>query len=211
MDADEGLLGPEDKRPRGVPARLKTPPYVTASPEVTHRKISGEGSKAGKLRFLVLATDGRQYQIYLQSHWHTTDLILCLLADPVYDRLSNEAVVGLVGAYLSQPKLSGMVSKAKVHENVVVDGQAVGVDGKRAGIRGEDELEGTYSFGRDTNVATLLIRNSLGESFPIRSCNVALLTCAIQLAATRRPCRSYSASRFVSCVYGHCRERSSLR
>jgi pyruvate dehydrogenase phosphatase len=35
-----------------------TPPYVTAQPEVTYRKI--HPSSGEKLRFLVMATDGRE-------------------------------------------------------------------------------------------------------------------------------------------------------
>ncbi|CAG8614729.1 31373_t:CDS:2 [Racocetra persica] len=54
---------------RSVPGgdRYKTPPYVTAKPEVTHHKISPED------KFLVLATDG------------------------LWDRLSNAEVIELVG------------------------------------------------------------------------------------------------------------------
>ena len=48
---------------RAAPALLKTPPYVTARPVITHRKLDLPASDApvkGKstLRFVVLATDG---------------------------------------------------------------------------------------------------------------------------------------------------------
>jgi hypothetical protein len=48
---------------RPPPAHFKTPPYVTALPVVTHRKmsllpVSGSESTAKRKRFLVLATDG---------------------------------------------------------------------------------------------------------------------------------------------------------
>lgn len=50
---------------RRWPGALKTPPYVTAKPEVTHRKVSipalspdSASSDKSTLRFLVLATDG---------------------------------------------------------------------------------------------------------------------------------------------------------
>ena len=50
---------------RRWPGALKTPPYVTAKPEVTHRTISipalspdSVSSDKSTLRFLVLATDG---------------------------------------------------------------------------------------------------------------------------------------------------------
>ena len=50
---------------RRWPGALKTPPYVTAKPEVTHRALSipalspnSASSDKSTLRFLVLATDG---------------------------------------------------------------------------------------------------------------------------------------------------------
>lgn len=47
---------------RPPPALLKTPPYVTARPVVTHRKISlppnNTPESVGAKNFLVLATDG---------------------------------------------------------------------------------------------------------------------------------------------------------
>lgn len=55
----ENLLPVSTKRPRSPNGLYKTPPYVTARPEVTHRKISvGNGSMQGnldgELRFLVM-------------------------------------------------------------------------------------------------------------------------------------------------------------
>lgn len=35
----------------------RTPPYVTAKPEVTYRKLT-RGDQSGDLRFIVMATDG---------------------------------------------------------------------------------------------------------------------------------------------------------
>jgi pyruvate dehydrogenase phosphatase len=45
---------------RPPPALFKTPPYVTATPVVTHRKLnfSSDNDKNGAIRFVVLATDG---------------------------------------------------------------------------------------------------------------------------------------------------------
>ena len=52
-----------DKPMRNTPSLLKTPPYVTARPVVTHRKMSlpaldGSPPSQKTIRFLVLATDG---------------------------------------------------------------------------------------------------------------------------------------------------------
>lgn len=56
------------------PGALKTPPYVTAKPEVTHRTLSipalspdSVSSDKSTLRFLVLATDGSLTPYGLQS------------------------------------------------------------------------------------------------------------------------------------------------
>ena len=53
---------------RRWPGALKTPPYVTAKPEVTHRALSipalypnSASSDKSTLRFLVLATDGSSF------------------------------------------------------------------------------------------------------------------------------------------------------
>ena len=95
----------------------KTPPYVTARPEVTHHKLT-ENDK-----FLVIATDG------------------------LWDELSNEEVVELVGKLL--------------------DGKRDIVDKKKNDFS-EDKLE--YKNFRqekvftfiDENASTHLIRNALG-------------------------------------------------
>lgn len=50
-----------DKNMRPPPSLFKTPPYVTASPVITHRKLSfapSANSTEKSKRFLVLATDG---------------------------------------------------------------------------------------------------------------------------------------------------------
>lgn len=49
----------EGKQPRPTPAASKTPPYVTARPEVTCLPLKGPAAEEGELRFVVLATDGR--------------------------------------------------------------------------------------------------------------------------------------------------------
>jgi hypothetical protein len=82
----------------------------------------------------------------------------------VYDRLSNEAIVGLVGTYLSQPTAQGPIPKSDILARVIsTDGE--GFDGKKATVKArKDSTEGGFIFGRDSNAATLLIRNSLGRS-----------------------------------------------
>lgn len=84
----------------------------------------------------------------------------------MYDRLSNEAIVGLVGTYLASPTTQGPVPKADVLATVVAPaGADAGFDGKKAAVRERKEADdGAFMFGRDVNAAALLIRNSLGAS-----------------------------------------------
>jgi pyruvate dehydrogenase phosphatase len=52
----------EGEKGRKQSKLIATPPYVTARPDVSFRKIHRSGEK---LKFVILATDGRKY--------HTTD------------------------------------------------------------------------------------------------------------------------------------------
>jgi len=120
---------------RSPPSLLKTPPYVTARPVVTHRKLAlGEGNPTGKPGyFLVMATDG------------------------LWDELSNDDVISLVGGYLSG--LKGTVAKAELPALVPISSGAAGVEGKRA--RKENKVEGAWAFV-DDNASVHLIRNAFG-------------------------------------------------
>lgn len=80
-NADSGL----PSRVRSPPSDLKTPPYVTSRPEITHRKVSfcptassSSASGSPPLQFIVLATDG------------------------LWDRLSSTTAVEVVGGYLDR-------------------------------------------------------------------------------------------------------------
>jgi len=124
---------------RRWPGALKTPPYVTAKPEVTHRTVSipalspgSASSDKSTLRFLVLATDG------------------------LWDQLSSEDVVALVGGHLSG--LKGSIPKSDLPKLVPTSTGTAAVEGK--GKRREP-AEGTWAFV-DDNPGTHLIRNALG-------------------------------------------------
>ena len=120
---------------RPVPATHKTPPYVTARPEVTHRKLAlpPRATSGPKLRFLVLATDG------------------------LWDELSSEDVVALVGGHLAG--LTGRVPKADLPALVRTTAGTPTVNGKSSEpVR---STEGAWAFV-DKNVGTHLIRNALG-------------------------------------------------
>lgn len=126
---------------RVPPPNFKTPPYVTARPVVSHRKLSflplSQASgprKESALRFIVLATDG------------------------LWDELSSEEVVALVGGHLAG--LKGNVPKASLPSLVPTTTGTPTVDGKAKRSGGGQE-QGAWAFV-DNNVSAHLIRNAFG-------------------------------------------------
>ena len=124
---------------------LKTPPYVTAEPIITTTKVAPE-----KGDFLVMATDG------------------------LWECLTNEEVIGLVGQWIdSQGKggnSGGFTSWFRSQnslpvENHVANNKKAADDGQRNPIR-QDQWQvggGDERFVvEDKNAATHLIRNALG-------------------------------------------------
>jgi pyruvate dehydrogenase phosphatase len=123
---------------------LKTPPYVTAEPIITTTKIEPE-----KGDFLVMATDG------------------------LWECLTNEEVVGLVGRWLDshgEKSGTGMFSWFSTAANALpvenhTSANAEKKNGQRAPIR-QDQWpihDGDERFVvEDKNAATHLIRNALG-------------------------------------------------
>ncbi|KAG6910961.1 hypothetical protein DXG01_006015 [Tephrocybe rancida] len=123
---------------RPPPALFKTPPYVTARPVVTHRKFDfptdteASTSSESAPRFLVLATDG------------------------LWDELSSEDVVSLVGGHLAG--LKGNVPKNELSTLVPTSSGYLGIDGKK---KKKEETPGSWAFA-DDNVSAHLIRNAFG-------------------------------------------------
>lgn len=123
------------------PARpgLKTPPYVTATPVVTHQKLSlpdpgsSESKPSSSLKFMVLATDG------------------------LWDELSSEEVVALVGGYFAG--LKGNISKSSLPVLIPTTTGSPTVQGK-GGTKGNAQ-KGPWAFV-DDNVSAHLIRNAFG-------------------------------------------------
>lgn len=132
---------------RSISPMLKTPPYVTAEPVVSTTKIQPETGD-----FVVLATDG------------------------LWEMLTNEEVIGLVGKWIeSQPKTSTPASQfdsvwtrifgSRNKDRLPVEA-ARGADGsgQKTPFRGVRQW-GDASDGfvvQDANVATHLVRNALG-------------------------------------------------
>jgi pyruvate dehydrogenase phosphatase len=135
----KAFIGSTGKTSRPVPAGLKTPPYVIATPVITHRKFSlpnpgsSEPKPSSSLKFLVLATDG------------------------LWDELSSEEVVTLVGGYFAGFK--GTVSKSSLPALVPTTAGSPTVQGKE-GTRGNAQ-QGSWAFV-DDNVSAHLIRNAFG-------------------------------------------------
>ncbi len=131
---------------RSTTPLLKTPPYVTAEPIVTTTKVEPEMGD-----FVVLATDG------------------------LWEMLTNEEVVGLVGQWLeSQRKTQSTTDWAKSFfssssknlpvEKPVMNALEAG-KGQRAPMRQQQwQVEGNDErfVVEDQNVATHLVRNALG-------------------------------------------------
>jgi pyruvate dehydrogenase phosphatase len=130
---------------------LKTPPYVTAEPVITTTKISPE-----KGDFVVMATDG------------------------LWEMLTNEEVVGLVGKWLESNQATKGASSTSQFDSVWT--RIFGSGNKKAGLPVEAAQDADGSGGqrtpfrgvrqwgsssdgfvvRDPNVATHLVRNALG-------------------------------------------------
>lgn len=127
---------------------LKTPPYVTAEPIVTTTKI-----EPGKGDFVVMATDG------------------------LWEMLSNEEVVGLVGQWIEKQSTENNgnvasswarmfssqqkglpVEQNKVKNGNGKNGQKQPIRQRQWGVTGEDQR----FVVEDKNVATHLVRNALG-------------------------------------------------
>lgn len=140
---------------------LKTPPYVTAEPVVTTTKI-----QPGSGDFLVMATDG------------------------LWEMLTNDEVIGLVGQWIEQQQAesngSGPDSWSKVFTNQqkglpIEQGEAgkgKRADGQKTPIRqrqwGVTAAQNERFCVEDKNVATHLVRNALGGKDKDMVC--ALLT-----------------------------------
>lgn len=134
---------------------LKSPPYVTAEPVVTTTKIEPENGD-----FVVMATDG------------------------LWEMLTNEEVVGLVGKWIEEQKavkgsgwLGGWFGGKKPEILPVEGDDKADAGGQRAPIRVRQwgvKTEDERFVCEDKNVATHIVRNALGGKNTDMLC--ALLT-----------------------------------
>jgi len=112
-----------------------TPPYVTARPEVTYRKLRARGGD--QLRFIVMATDG------------------------LWDRITSEEATLLVASYLSHPKHED-IPKTSLPATYPLIPPIEPRPYPAEELPGSpDRADGAWVFEGDSNAATHLIRNSL--------------------------------------------------
>ena len=147
---------------RTASPRLRSPPYVTAEPVVTTTKIEPKNHD-----FVVMASDG------------------------LWEMLTNEEVVGLVGRWLDEQaaqnkKTSSQIAKSwlpswlSAQKKLPVDhaNESTGSGGQRVPIRRQqwglkDTMDEQFVI-EDNNAATHLVRNALGGKDTDQVC--ALLT-----------------------------------
>ncbi|PWN86575.1 protein serine/threonine phosphatase 2C [Acaromyces ingoldii] len=140
---------------RGAPRHLLTPPYVTAEPVVSWKRVDAGASKSSRqLKFIVMATDG------------------------LWDMMSNEEVVGLVAAHLQGQR--GTLSASELQQRCFSSAPAApslpassapapttAAPAPTAPSSQSQEhpltkaKESLYTF-QDDNLSTHLVRNALG-------------------------------------------------
>jgi len=137
---NQAFLVGNNQTMRPPPSTFKTPPYVTSTPVVTHRKLSflplaasPPSKPSSTLRFIVLATDG------------------------LWDQLTSQEVVALVGGHLAG--LKGLIPKSTFHDLVPTSTGTPTVEGKDK--KHPKKEDGAWAFV-DENVSSHLIRNAFG-------------------------------------------------
>ena len=148
MFRSEGERG-RQQRPGGY-----TPPYVTARPEVEHRKIHPNNDET--LKFIIMATDGREFRD--ASLWSR----LTLMRHVVWDSITSEEATLLVASYLKHR------THPDIPKTILPTAFPLMPTSPQERLYPIQDLPGTASrsngawvFEGDENAATHLIRNSL--------------------------------------------------
>ncbi|KAK4049741.1 hypothetical protein OIO90_005322 [Microbotryomycetes sp. JL221] len=148
---------------RGRPRNYLTPPYVTATPEVTTIDLSKGLSQAPRkslASFLPVSSSS-------EPPGPQATRFLVLATDGLYDRLNNDEIVSLVGAHLSgvrgiqsRQQVLSHVAPASTNDLIALDhnGPHLTHVPRQEPIRGEGPV---FTF-EDGNLATHLVRNALG-------------------------------------------------
>ncbi|KAK4684744.1 pyruvate dehydrogenase phosphatase, partial [Tremellales sp. Uapishka_1] len=127
----------EGKKPRPQRPNTLTPPYCTASPEITHRNL--HPANGDQLKFIIMATDG------------------------LWDRITSEESVLLLSSYLSHPTHPD-ISKASLPQQFQLTPPLPAEQRLYPAETlpgGGERNKGGWVYEGDVNAATHLIRNSL--------------------------------------------------
>ncbi|GAA5985618.1 hypothetical protein JCM5350_004110 [Sporobolomyces pararoseus] len=147
---------------RGPPRNYKTPPYVTAVPEVVTVDLSKDdslrssSSSRKSIGSFLPVTSGVEQPLATR--------FIVLATDGLYDRLDNQEIVSLVGAHLSgvrgpQTRSSVLSHSIEPPNELLEDpSQSFAHLPRQEPIRGEGQV---FDFV-DGNLATHLTRNALG-------------------------------------------------
>ncbi|GAA5924529.1 type 2C protein phosphatase PTC5 [Sporobolomyces koalae] len=139
---------------RGPPRNYKTPPYVTATPEVVTVDLSADPSRTRKsIGSFLPVTSG------VEQPFATRFVVLA--TDGLYDRLDNQEIVSLVGAHLSGvrgPQSRSTVLSHSIDPSTLLSDKSFAHVPRQEPTRGEGDV---YEFC-DGNLATHLTRNALG-------------------------------------------------
>jgi len=154
---------PPDVKVRAPPRSYKTPPYVTATPEVTSLSYASPSSDQSPLPQSQSATT---HSISLKpaaspySSATSNRRFIVLATDGLYDRLSSEEVVALVGGWLNgmQGKHTSQATLAVLSPHTTKNE----IDTVHRPVEiARDERKARFTF-EDKNLSTHLIRNALG-------------------------------------------------
>lgn len=144
------------------PSLYKTPPYVTANPEVTTFALSAgseekaieQSDKLTNYTPLSTATAASGDTVSPKAPGSVGRRFIVLATDGLYDCLSSEEVVALVAGHLDGVK--GDKSKSELLSKITVSG-ASGQTVSPHQPRGEASQGKRFCF-EDTNICTHLIR-----------------------------------------------------
>lgn len=176
---------------RGRPRNYHTPPYVTATPEVTTIDLSQGLSPPRKSlsSFLPVSSSA-------EPPAPSASRFIVLATDGLYDRLNNDEIVSLVGAHLNGVR--GEQSRQTVLSHVAKSSTAVEPGHTHAPRQEPTRGEGDVFTFEDGNLATHLVRNALGGAK--REQVSVLLSIPSPLSRRYRDDVSFRARRFVCCA-----------
>ncbi|THH11899.1 hypothetical protein EW145_g327 [Phellinidium pouzarii] len=148
---------------------FKTPPYVTAQPVITHRKLDflplSQSSEPSPLSNASPLSSSPSLSVLptppeAQSAPRPTLRFVILATDGLWDELSSQDAVALVGAHLSGLR-APVISRATLAARAPTRLGTAGVEGKNKSSKKNSEDGHPWAFV-DANPSAHLIRNAFG-------------------------------------------------